>query len=307
MPSEQNNRILHLKASNWKVFKYSGRAEGWDFRRCSGHQAPKAYGKPKRIWALASLRLQKSHPSLHCFSQTQNTWKPGGMGGAHRAVSPLPSSMQGPSIAQGSQQESRALTLGPPGTALRRVRFTLQSHRHGSMVAYSTACKNQQSAKEWIALWLIWSRWVQTTVLQKQWTQEKICWVSSWTSKTFSNAKIQAWCQDTEAFCSLAESQIKQIKLCILPAFTHSFPNYQELLIVASSLVNLQVDLTDARCLWARSQVQNRATKGENPSLMCSSIKEESSNFQVKVNRSPIKGTLQRNRIQLRITMKMWK
>lgn len=103
------------------------------------------------------------------------------------------------------------------------------------------------------------------------------------------------------------ESQIKQIKLCILPAFTHSFPNYQELLIVASSLVNLQVDLTDARCLWARSQVQNRATKGENPSLMCSRIKEESSNFQVKVNRSPIKGTLQRNRIQLRIAMKMWK
>lgn len=119
------------------------------------------------------------------------------------------------------------------------VRFTLESHRHVSMVAYSTACKNQQSAKEWIALWLIWSRQVQTTVLQKQWTQEKICCVSLWTSKTFSNARIQEWalCQDTEAFYSLAESQIKQIKLCILPAFTHSFPNYQQTLIVASSLI----------------------------------------------------------------------
>lgn len=52
------------------------------------------------------------------------------------------------------------------------VRFTLESHRHVSMVAYSTACKNQQSAKEWIALWLIWSRQVHT-VLQKRWTQEK--------------------------------------------------------------------------------------------------------------------------------------
>lgn len=236
-PSEQNNRILHLKASNWKVFKYSGRAEGWDFGRCSGHQAPKAYGKPKRSWALASLRLRKSQPWLHCFSQTQNTWKQGGMEVTHRAVSPLPSSMQGLSTAEGSQQESRALILGPQIQHYTRVRFTLQSHRHGSMAAYSAACENQQSAKEWIALWLIWSRRVQTTVLQKQWTQEKICCVSLWTSKTFSNAKIQAWCQDTEAFYRLAESQIKQIKLCILPAFTHSFPNYQETLIVASSLV----------------------------------------------------------------------
>lgn len=118
------------------------------------------------------------------------------------------------------------------------VRFTLESHGHVSMAAYST-CKNQQSAKEWIALWLIWSRQVQTTVLQKQWTQENICCVSLSTSKTFSNAKIQEWalCQDTEAFYSLAEPQIKQIKLCILPASTHSFPNYQETLIVASSLV----------------------------------------------------------------------
>lgn len=77
-PSEQNNRILHLKASNWKVFKYSGRAEGWDFGRCSGHQEPKAYGKPQRTWALAFPRFLKSHPLLHCFSQTQNTWKQGG-------------------------------------------------------------------------------------------------------------------------------------------------------------------------------------------------------------------------------------
>lgn len=164
------------------------------------------------------------------------THKSSGPGVTHRAVPALPSSMQGPSTAHRS---SRNLVHWSWAPQVHHYTWGRLHWSHTGMVAYSTACKNQQSAKEWIALWLIWSRQVQTTVLQKQGTQEKICCVSSLTSKTFSNAKIQEWalCQDTEAFYSLAESQIKQIKLCILPAFTHSFPNYQETLIVASSLV----------------------------------------------------------------------
>lgn len=50
----------------------------------------------------------------------------------------------------------------------------------------------------------------------------------------------------------------------------------------------MQVDLIDARCLWARSLVQNRATKGENPSLMCSRIKEESSESKQKSHQGHI-------------------
>lgn len=29
------------------VFKYSGRTEGWDFERCSRHQAPRSHGSPQ--------------------------------------------------------------------------------------------------------------------------------------------------------------------------------------------------------------------------------------------------------------------
>lgn len=120
-PSEESNRILHLilhlKASNWKVFKYSGRAEGWDFGRCSGHQAPKAYGNPKRTWAPASPRLQKSHPWLHCFSQTQNTQKQWPRSDTQGSASPAKLNA-GPIHSSQEQQESRALILGPPGTPL---------------------------------------------------------------------------------------------------------------------------------------------------------------------------------------------
>lgn len=54
--------------------------------------------------------------------------------------------------------------------------------------------------------------------------KNKIRCVSSLSSKTVLNATIQGWmlCQDTAAFYSLAELQIKQIKLHILPPSSHT-------------------------------------------------------------------------------------
>jgi len=63
----------------------------------------------------------------------------------------------------------------------------------------------------------------------------------------------------------------------------------------------------DVRWLQALSPIQSKAIKDENPFLMCSPKKEESSNFQVKVNRSHIKDVLQGNKIHYSIARKMQK
>lgn len=160
----------------------------------------------------------------------------------------------------------------------RPPRYTTSSgvtQRHVFMIAYSTACNNEQSMKElvrWPALWLTWSRQVQmgyaSEAVNTRKKKKKICCISSLTSKTVLNAEIQGMsCQDTEAFYSLAESQIKQIKLCILhPLHTHisKLQTDTNCCILTSHLKRyhiLWVDLIDARCLRALSQVQNRATK----------------------------------------------
>lgn len=98
---------------------------------------------------------------------------------------------------------------GPP-------RYTTSSgvtQRHVLMIAYSTACNNEQSMKElvrWPALWLIWSRQVQmggTSEAVNTRKNIKICCISSLTSKTALNAETQGMsCQDTEAFYSLAKT-----------------------------------------------------------------------------------------------------
>lgn len=64
--------------------------------------------------------------------------------------------------------------------------------------------------------------------------KKKIPCISSLTSKTVLDAKIQGWmlCQDTAAFYGLAESQINQAAHPPSP-FTHPFPNYKETLTVA--------------------------------------------------------------------------
>lgn len=130
------------------VFKYSGRAEGWDFERCSRCQAPKAYGNPEGPEHL--LPKDFENPTLYYISLVRyKTHESNTVRVTHRSASPLPSSMQGPSVAHGSQRVSYAPILGHPDTPL-HVCYgrTGVIQRHVFTAAYSTACKNEQSTKE---------------------------------------------------------------------------------------------------------------------------------------------------------------
>lgn len=66
----------------------------------------------------------------------------------HRSASPQPSSTHSPLAAQGSQRVSNALLLGHPETQLHSCQVPTSHTGHVFMVAYSTACKKEQSAEE---------------------------------------------------------------------------------------------------------------------------------------------------------------
>lgn len=234
-------------------------------------------------WAPASLRLWKSHPLLHFFSQIQNTGKQHGM------VSVTPVKLNARPIH--SWWKPTGILWTDPGPPRYTTTHPLESHwsrtevfawlhtvllvrmnnqrRSNSQVASSLAYLEQASAnrvyfrsseckKKYVAC----HRWLANSfnckdprmnfvsghrnILQFGWFTNK----SSWASSPPSHTHIRIL---TDTYCCIF-SHLKRYHI-------------------------LQVDLIDVRCLWALPQVQNRATKEENPPLMCSSMKEESSNF----------------------------
>lgn len=118
--SPHQNRVTGFYIWKRRTEKFSSIVEELRAGILEGAQGikhPKHMETPKGPEHLLPPRLQKSHPWLHCFSQTQNTQKQWPRSDTQGSASPAKLNA-GPIHSSQEQQESHALTPGPPDTPL---------------------------------------------------------------------------------------------------------------------------------------------------------------------------------------------